>query len=155
MADVRLFDVNVPELGISLTAPEGWEAGGTGDFQLMLAAPPNHDFRANLGINIIKSTNATPEMLDTELANLDRQQAQQYQNYRQNAVLSEDIDGRPARLQFYEWLHAQTDTQLSQIRGLILRDPSNLYIISATSLKQLEGDYIPLMQKVINSIKFI
>jgi hypothetical protein len=155
VANPKLFPVNVPELGISLSAPEGWEAGGTNDFKLLIAAPPDHDFRANIGFNVVQSTNATPAMLDTEIGNLDRQQTQQYKKYRQTAVLSENIDGKPARLQFYEWLHEQSNNQLCQIRGLILRDPSTLYIISASSLKQLESKYIPLMQKVINSIKFI
>jgi hypothetical protein len=155
VANPQLFPVNVPELGISLSAPEGWQAGGTSDFQLFMAAPPDHDFRANIGFNVVQSTNATPQMLDAEIANLDQQQAQQYKNYRQAAVVTNDIDGRPARLQFYEWLHEQSNTQLSQIRGLILRDPNTLYVISASSLKQLEANYIPLMQKVINSIKFI
>lgn len=155
MAGIKLFRVNLTNIGLSIEAPEGWQAGGTADFQVLLAAPAEQDYNANLGINQIQSRNATVEMLENELNNIDQQQAQQYQSYKQTALKKETVDGAPARLQFYEWLHPESGLFFSQLRALILRDPDTLYVVSGSSLKQLEKQYIPLMEHLISSIKFL
>ena len=148
---VSYFD---QEMMISLQIPEGWQIGHTDQFLRIYLAPAEDNYQVNLGMNVNQSNNAPAEAMDQLLQQTDQQRQQQDPTYKQTSYEKLEIDGNQARLRHYSWSDAGSGLNFSQVQALILKGPL-LLVIDGSSLKQHEKSYIPLLDSVIKSIRFV
>ena len=149
---VTYFD---PKFRISLELPADWSTGHTDDFPLILLAPPEMDYRSNLGFSQSDQPIASPEALDGIIAGAKAEQLAGYSRFRQLKEERFWQDGRPAFLQQYQWQPEDAQHPFVQLFGLVLVGPDNLLEINGATLQPLAERYLPVLQKIVSSIRFI
>lgn len=144
------------ELELSLDIPQDWKPGQTQTFQLVLLAPEEGNYQANIGFNYKTLEPPTLPALYNLYQETSRQQAQKYQKYRQTRLEEISIEGNKGYLRTFEWETTDGAHYFSQIQAgiLIAADQPTILSISASSLKQFEAKYIPLLENAIRSLKF-
>lgn len=143
------------ELQISLEAPSGWSAGKTDDFELLLIGEPENKYRANLGINVRSLETASQAELEKIIRETQRSQAANLNGFRQSRDQTLMVDNRPAYIRFYEWRDQSLGLQFSQLQALILVTEDTVYTVDGSSLKELEDKYLPILEHMVHSIRFI
>jgi hypothetical protein len=143
------------ELQLSLEAPSNWVAGSTGEFQLMLMAPPEKEYRANLGFNVRALDPASQAELDKIIRESQKKQADTLADYRLNRDATFMLDNRPTYMRFYEWKDPGLGLHFSQLQALVLVSEDTVYTIDGSSLKELEDKYLPILEHMVSSIRFI
>jgi hypothetical protein len=152
MAVRSYYDANV---GVAMEIPAEWDAGSTPDFALILVAPEEQGFNANLSFTISPFDPPTQDRL-RDLIQDTRQDREE--NYPKFSVVREERmiqDKCPGYIETYHWELEETNTPLFQLYALILAGQDALYTLHGTSLRSLEDSYEPLFRQIIASIRFI
>lgn len=149
---VSYFD---PRFRISLALPADWSAGHTDDFPLILLAPPAMDYRSNLAFSQSSQEIDSPEALDGIIAAAKAEQLAGYPRFRQLKEERFWQDGRPAYLQRYQWQPEDAQHPFVQLFGLVLVGPGNLLEINGATLQPLAERNLPVLRKIVSSIRFI
>jgi hypothetical protein len=140
---------------ISLLAPADWTAARTDDFPFVLLSPPENGYRSNLGFSETHIEPLSAERLDQEIAKLKAQQASDYENFRSLEERKFWLDGHPAWQQRYEWQPRDKPYHFSQVLALLVVNENTLYEINGATLKELETTYMPIFERIIESIRLI
>lgn len=144
-----------PDLSVSLEMPMDWEAAANDPFPLILMAPPEGDFRANLSFSVQVLEPPTPEHLQQLI---DQTRAERRQSFAGFEPVSEERlmqDNFPAHLEVYHWTMDGSGVPMTQVFALILTAPEALYSLHATCLRGLESHYLPVFRGIIQSLRFI
>jgi hypothetical protein len=151
--DVRsYYDASV---GVAMEIPAEWDAGSTPDFALILVAPEEQGFHANLSFTVSPFNPPTQERL-RDLIEDTRQDREE--NYPKFSVLREErmiLDQCPGYIETYHWEMEDTKVPFFQLYALVLAGQDALYTLHGTSLRALEQVYEPLFRQMIASIRFI
>ena len=129
------------EFSISLLKPEDWKIESKDIFPLILFAPKESGFSANIGF--IKSQLHPPssEHLRKKIAEIKQNQKLQYANFAQIYEKEIWLDSYPAYFQQFEWTSKKYNKNLSHIFGLIMTGEDALFEVNASSLKELSKNY--------------
>lgn len=141
------------ELNVSIKVPTSWEIGNNEDFQLILIAPVDDGYRANIGLNIYEFTGGDRAQFEKAILTSKENLETEYRNYK---MLQEDqiwIDGLPAYHQRYEWTTEQ-DAHFVQTLTLIFV-PDRLYEMNGTSKAGLGEKYLDLLEEIITSLRIV
>lgn len=152
MSDKSYYD---DDIGVSLQMPTNWEAGATDQFPLILMAPPENGFRANLSFSIKDLNPPTPEHLQQTI---DAARASRQDSYDGFELVSEQrvmIDNFPGHIERYHWTMDHTGQAMTQLFALILTGPDALYGMHGTCLRDAEDTYVPAFESIIQSMRFI
>lgn len=151
--DVRsYYDASV---GVAMEIPAEWNAGSTPDFALILVAPEEQGFHANLSFTVSPFNPPTQERL-RDLIEDTRQDREA--NYPGFTVLREERviqDKCPGYIETYHWEMEETGVPLFQLYAVIMAGEDALYTLHGTALRSLERAYEPLFRQIIGSIRFI
>ncbi len=143
------------KLSISLILPKDWQIGSNEDFELILLAPAEDNYRPNVGFSKHGFKNPTRPQFEAAIKKTKENQRKDHPDYK---LLAEEpcwIDSSPAYHQNYEWKSKELGRSFVQTLTLILTQEDGLYEINGTTLKGKEGDYLPIFEKIIESIRFI
>jgi hypothetical protein len=143
------------ELRISLEMPESWTTTSTEVFALVLLAPEQDGYRANLGFSRNELAVPDPERLEEIIAETKEDQKVEYTAFQQTEEKRFWQDGLPAYWQCYEWQPEENDLHFSQIFSLIVAGPDLVYDIHGATLKHLEDRHIPIFRHILHSIRYI
>lgn len=141
-------------LGLHMDVPVGWEAQRTEQFTLILFAPAQDGYRANLGVNEGRLDPPTPDNLKKLIVDSEAEQQSTYNQYRTLSRRDVTIDGHTAHIRHYEWSDTGTGLTFSQLQAFILVEP-HLYVIDGSSLKQHADSFIPQLEQIVTSIRVL
>ncbi len=144
-----------PDIALSLEMPTDWDAAATDQFPLLLIAPPEQDFRANLSFSVQEFDPSTPEHLQWVI---DQTRADRSRTFVDFQLISEQRimqDNFPGHLEHYHWTMDDSGLPMTQLFALILTAPNALYGLHATCLQATENRYVPIFMNIIHSLRFI
>jgi len=144
----HMFSYFNQELGLSIEAPGGWEAGKSDDFMLMLIGPSEKNYRTNLGFNARYLEPASQAELERIIRAAQKEQEADLADYRLNRDLTFMLDNRPAFMRFYEWKDANLGLHFSQLQAIVLVGESTVYTIDGSTIKELEEKKEQLINKL-------
>lgn len=142
------------ELRLSLQMPATWDAAETIEFPLVLLAPPEKGFRANVGFGISALHPTTPDHLQQVIARTRHDRARDYEQFEFIREMRFMLAGFPGHLEHYRWTLETNGVGLEQIFALILTGPEGLYNIHGTTLQEHAAQYLPIFEHIIFSIRF-
>ncbi len=142
------------ELGLSLQMPVDWEAAETNEFPLVLLAPPEDGFRANVGFGISALHPTTPEHLQQVITRTRQDRQRDYENFEFINEARFMQTGYPGHIERYSWTLETNGAALEQVFALILTTPDTMYNIHGTTLRQYTAQYLPIFEHIIFSIRF-
>jgi hypothetical protein len=122
---------------------------------LLLVGPLEHNYRTNLGFNVRRLEPASQAELERIIQATRKTQATDLADYRRNRDLTFMLDNRPAFMSFYEWKDAKLGLHFSQLQALVLVAESIVYTIDGSTIKELEEKYLPILEYMVRSIRFI
>ncbi|MEM7797618.1 MAG: hypothetical protein AAF633_00385 [Chloroflexota bacterium] len=150
---VNYFD---KKLSISLSVPETWRVGENEAFDLFFIAPEDEGYRTNLGFSILKGEGElNAEIFMGIIERTRANQAQEYPQFKEMISRKTNIDGRPTWLQQYQWVDSDSQSHFAQILGLIAANPQTIIEINGATLKEMEGEYLPILIEMVESIRLI
>jgi len=152
MANKSYFD---PDIAVSLEMPADWEAAATEHFPLLLMAPSEQAFRANLSFSVETLDPPTPANLQLMI---DQTRADRRQTFEGFQLVSEQRmmqDNFPAHIEYYHWNMDGSHIPMTQLFALILTAPDALYGLHGTCLQSTEDTYLPIFTAIIRSLRFI
>ncbi len=142
------------EANIGLQLPDGWTVSHNENFPLIVLAPKEDSFRANMTFSIRELKPPTQENFEQKIATA---RADREQDYKGFDLLSEEKwmqEDFPAYSEVYHWNADQDNTPLTQIFALIMTGPDALYSVHGTTLRSLEASYIPHFKAILKSLTF-
>lgn len=142
------------EMGLSLQMPSDWDAAETNQFPLVLLAPPEDGFRANMGFGVSPMNPPTPEHLQHIITRTRHDRQQDYDHFEFINEARFMHRGFPGHIERYRWTLDNTGAALQQVFALILTGPDALYNIHGTTLEQHADKYVPLFEQIVYSIRF-
>lgn len=141
-------------LSLSVQVPVTWEVASNDDFTLLLIAPEENGFKANIGINGYSFTGEKKDFEKTiEQFKVDLQS-----DYPEYKLLSEEecwIDGYPAYHQLYSWYSNEQDCIVFQTLSLICDTQTRLYQVNGTCLEGQNSKILNLIEKIAGSVRII
>jgi hypothetical protein len=140
---------------ISLVVPADWTTTQTDDFPFVLLSPPENGYRSNLGFSETHIEPLSAERLDQEIAKLKAQQSTDHENFRQIEERKFWLDAHPAWWQRYEWQPSDKPYHFSQVLALLVINEHTIYEINGATLKELEATYVPIFERMVESIRLI
>ena len=146
------YDSNI---GVAMEIPAEWDAGSTPDFALVLMAPEEQGFKANLNFTISLFNPPTQERLLGFIEDTRQDREDSYPGF---SVLREERmiqDQCPGYIETYHWELEDTNLPIFQLFALIMAGTDALYTLHGTALRSLEQMYEPLFRQMIASIRFI
>ena len=144
------------QFSISLLMPEAWQVTSSETFPFLIFAPKVDDYHTNLGFRRVEGLETLNAASFQQI--IDNTQYDFRSDYARFVLLGEQkqqIDGCPAYVSQYEWQDEPSQRHFSQLVALIAVDPNTLVEIHGATLKHLEGEYIPLLVEIVESIRFI
>lgn len=137
------------DVGLEMSVPIGWTAAAAADFPLVLLAPDDHGFRANIGIRTGALDPPTPEAFQ-DLTR--RTKAARQAELTGFTVVAERVGPQAG---YPGWqLRATWDDggqKVTQITQLFVVEPARLVEVTATCLEESERSYLPLFRQVLES----
>lgn len=137
------------DVGLEMSLPLGWAAAATDEFPLVLLAPEEQGFRANVGVQVGVVDPPTAEAFQ---ARTEATKAARRAELPGFEVVAERVGpqvGHPG------WqLRATWDAdglELTQITQLFVVEPARLYEVTATCLQGTEKTYLPLFRQILDS----
>ena len=152
MPNKSYYDADV---GLSLEMPTDWDAAASDQFPLLLIAPPEQDFRANLSFSIQELIPPTPEhfrLIIKETRADRRRDFVDFELFSDQHILQDNF---PGHIEQYHWKMDETHVHMTQLFSLILTGPDALYGLHGTCLQSTEDHYLPIFIAIIRSIRFI
>jgi len=149
----RYFD---KDLQLTIKIPQGWHPAVNEAFKLIIFAPLQDNYQANLGLNLNQLEPATLPSLK-ELFEQAQQQQKRHKYYQLTRFEPLQIDGCDGFLQGYDWLDESSQLHFSQLQVAVLLNPPDPSIlsISGSSLMLYKTEYLDVLEKMINSIQLI
>lgn len=144
-----------PELRVSIELPAGWDVASSDDFPLLLLAPLDHGFRANVGFY---ERSLEPATVAGFVATIEQMKAEHERDFDAYEMVGERRavqDGRPAHLVRCRWDHDDPAVRLSQVSALYAEREDRLVVVYCTALAEREGEYLPQFQRILDSLRFI
>jgi hypothetical protein len=144
-----------PDIAISLEMPLDWDAAASDQFPLLLLAPPQDNFRANMSFSVQELDQPTPEHFKAVIrqTHADRRRTfTDFQLVSEKRILQDNF---PGHIEHYHWTMDDTHIPMTQLFALILIGPDALYGIHATCLRDTEQTYLPIFNAIIHSLRFI
>jgi hypothetical protein len=137
------------DVGLEMSIPHGWTAAATEDFPLVLLAPEDHGFRANVGVRPGVLDPPTPETFE-EL--VQRTKAVRQDQLPEFVVVAERV-GPQAGCPGWQLRATWEDggLQLTQITQIFVAEPARLFEVTATCLKTVEQEYLPFFRQILDS----
>jgi hypothetical protein len=142
-------------LMLSIEVPPTWEVAASDRFELTFLAPVQDGYRANFGVNVDHLDPPAWVKLDNVIKESYGVQKMMFDDYKVIRESQSWIDDCLAYRRLYQARHRQTGLQFSQIQSFIVESPKHLYIVDASCLKQHEKAYIPVLERMLDSIRFI
>lgn len=142
------------DLGLSLEMPKKWMIVENEHIPLVIAAPPEKKFQANMTFVMRDIEIATPEAMQVVVDSARSDRMESYDNFE---LVQEErliIDNSPAHLEHYHWTMDNTGLPLTQLFALIFIGNDMLFSIHATCLRKLEEKYLPRFEHVVKSLRF-
>lgn len=143
------------DLGISLEMPVKWGIIEHDVIPLVVMAPMEKKFQANMTFIIKELELATPEAMQIVVESARNDRIESYDNFE---LVHEErliIDNSPAHIETYHWTMDNTGIPLTQLFALIFIGNDVLYSIHATCLRKLEETYLPRFEHVVKSLRFV
>jgi len=138
------------ESTFSIKYQSNWKQSSTPNFNVVFLAPEKNDFSANFGVSLERVSE--PFTIE-EIAESAKQS--QMMSYPQYKILSENtitINGKSAFKRIYTWSDDEYNLDITQIQ-VLLKDGSDLYSFTATSLTSNFQTYEPAFTEMINSFQ--
>lgn len=151
--DVRKY--HDTEVGVALEIPAEWNAGSTPDFALVLFAPEEQGFQANLTFTLSPFHPPTHERLWGLIQDTRQDRMDAYQGF---TLIQEERmiqDQCPGYIETYYCEMDDTHLPLFQLFAIILAGEDALYTLHGTALRSTQAVYEPLFRQMIQSIRFL
>ena len=142
------------DINIQLNMPDDWTTAKNEQFPLILFAPQENDYRANMTVSVRELKPPTQEHFE-EL--IKKTRIEHEQDYKGFDLIEEDKwmqDEFPAYQEVYHWNSDEEDIPLTQIFALIMTGTDALYSIHCTTLQSLEATHLPQFKAIIKSLEF-
>ena len=149
------FDKN---LSLSISVPDEWRVGSNDNFELFFISPadPATGYRTNIGFSAVHGSgqlNAETfqQIIDNSTADFEKN----YHSFQKMFDQKLMIDELPAYLMQYQWQDEISGTTFAQIVCLIATAADRMLEIHGATLKSLEGEFLPILIEVVESIRVI
>jgi hypothetical protein len=142
------------DVNIQMELPEGWTTSKNEQFPLILFAPQENNFRANMTFSIRELKPPTQEHFEDLIG---KTRVEHEQDYKDFALIEEEKwmqDEFPAYQEVYHWTSDEGDIALTQIFALMMTGPDALYSIHCTTLRSVESTYLSQFKSIIKSFEF-
>lgn len=142
------------DLGVSLEMPVKWAIIEHDVIPLVIMAPVEKKFQANMTFVVKELEIATPEAMQIVIESARNDRMESYDNFE---LVHEErliIDNSPAHMEYYHWTMDNTGTPLTQLFALIFIGNDMLFSIHATFLRKLEDTYLPPFEHIVKSLRF-
>ncbi len=142
------------DLNIQLELPEGWTTSKNEQFPLILFAPAENDFRANMTVSMRELKPPTQAHFEDLIHKTRVDHEKDYAGF---SLIEEEKwmqDEFPAYQEVYHWNSDDNNIPLTQIFALMMTGPDALYSIHCTTLRSLEATYLPQFKAIIKSFEF-
>ncbi len=138
-----------PDVGLEVPVPRGWVAAATDDFPLLILAPEDDGFRANVGVLVGVLVPSTPEAFESRVAATKAERAARLPGFHVVAERTGPQAGNPGWQLRATWdMDGRTLTQVTQV---FVAPPARLYEVTATCLQQAEQAYLPVFRSMLDS----
>jgi hypothetical protein len=153
---VKMHSYFNPALMVSLEAPEGWTVEASDAVPLALFAPAEQNYRAHLDVRLAVLDPPTPERFRELIGEAYRGSlGDRLDDYRLVDDAEFLLDERPAYCACFEWYEPVLAFRFSQIDTLALEGAGRLYEVHGYSRAELADRYLPILRRIIASIRFI
>lgn len=156
MSDSTPNKVHSDELKITVEVPDGWQTTSNEDFQLLVLAPSEADYRANIGFDLTKlESNKLAEI--TQMLEQSRQEQEaNYAEFEQTGLKEINLNGHRGYLRYYNWFYEESNLHFSQIQAFVFVAPNVPIVLGASGscLQQYAQKYLPILEDIIVSVKF-
>jgi len=144
-----------PDLMVSIELPDDWDIGSTDEFPLLLLAPIDQGFRANVGFSQRALDPPTEEGFLAAIDQLKTEQARDFDGYELVGERRHVQDGWPAYLVRCRWDLEEGPTRVAQVAALYAVGPTRIVEVHSTALVALETSYLPVFQQILDSMRFV
>jgi hypothetical protein len=142
-----------PTIRTSLLVPQNWQLGRTEEFQLVCVGVEEQGFRANFAIAIDIVGEVDPPTLEEIGAVTLETIRNNYKDFGLHEEGEIQVDGRKAITRVFSWFEPAYNFKVMQ-RQTVIERGRNIYTVSATTLENLGTKYMPLMDKMLDSLTF-
>lgn len=144
------------DLMVSFQIPKDWQPTTHQFYKLVVLAPSHDGYQSRIAFNAAQMDETAEDYLDAVFEQSYQDELKNYNNYKLiEKSRKVEIDGNPGRLRHFEWQAKNTDVTLVQLQGAVLLDSGLLYVILGSCLKKTEAKDLPLLQAIIDSMRFI
>ena len=137
------------DVGLEMSVPHGWTAAATDEFPLVLLAPEEDGFRANVGVLVGELVPPSPEGLQARIEATKATRLAELPRFQVVAERAGPQAGQPGWQLRATWEHGERE--LTQITQLFVAEPERLYEVTATCLRPLESVYLPVFREILDS----
>ena len=141
-------------LEVALEVPEGWEVTSSEEFPLLLLAPVEQEFRANVGVNRSPLDPPTVEHLADVVEEVRAKRAAEGRTVVLEGERPLVQDGAAGWLLRSRWLPDEPPVEVVQIAGMFLTDAGQLYQVHCTTLAATAEVHLPAFKAVLDSLRF-
>jgi hypothetical protein len=138
---------------VSLLVPDEWAVGSTDKFDSVFIGPKTRGMHVNVGITsttVTRSNRLTLELICKQIGEFLKNKFERVETLETREF---EVESRPARLEFFGWHEPKSGMEVAQLMVLV-GDDTTLYNITATMLKETVATYRPVIENMVNSIRF-
>jgi hypothetical protein len=142
------------EIGLELDVPDGWDIERSDELPILLMAPTESGFRANIGVSTGPLVPPSAERLAEVVAQAKQLRAETAEGYEiedEWRLLHEGAAGWIVRAR---WKLDEPAITVVQVSALFLTRSGTLYQVNCTALADLASDYLPAFAEVLESLHF-
>lgn len=142
-------------MGISFEIPEDWKIKENPDFPLILFAPEEKDYQANINFRLHRQAVPNPEVLEA-LARQAHHQLSQLAHFEEKQKQKFFLSNLPAYLLSFSWKMDETSfAQFSQLYILTATGPHAVLEINAVTLYDLAPKHFPVFKSFLQSMAIV
>jgi hypothetical protein len=142
------------DLGVAIAVPDGWEVTSSDEFHLLLLAPVDHDFRANIGVSRSELDPPTPEHLAEVVDRVREERAREQRTVHLEGERPVVQDGASGWMLRSRWEVEDAPVEVIQISGMFLTPAGALFQLHCTTLSEAADTYLPVFRDVLDSLRF-
>jgi hypothetical protein len=142
------------DVNIQLEMPKSWTTAKNEQIPLIIFAPQENDFRANMTVTMRELKPSTQEHFEDLIRKTRVDHEADYKGFTLIEEAKWMQDDFPAYQEVYHWNSDEDNIPLTQIFALIMTGPDALYSIHCTTLRSLEATYLPPFKAIIKSFEF-
>ncbi|NJL12921.1 MAG: DUF1795 domain-containing protein [Microscillaceae bacterium] len=137
-------------MGISFEIPEDWKIRENPDFPLILFAPEEKDYQANINFRWHRQSVLNPDEFEA-LATQAHHQLSQLAHYEEKQKQKIFLSNLPAYLLSFSWKMDESPfVRFSQLHILTATGPQNVLEINAATLYDLAPKHFPVFKSFCN-----